>query len=220
MTNGSSRTPVTSENANLLTSLEYQIKNSYQNSAASLPPDGRSNHASRYSAFHNVISTNNHQRDSSLPYVRQSTLERHSSINQSLSPSEKSSTSSAPLGVRGFSPFRNNQLGLSEAKQFLSNYQQNYGDCDSSDLTLKLHQKKADSEKRWQSPNGSPLPLRHQIPITQEQIYGNTSPIVLQRFYHQQKQQQKAQEAEEASKDDFGILFYNTYCIIYVILYF
>lgn len=56
-----------------------------------------------------------------------------------------------------------------------------------------------ESSSRWRSPSASPLPLRNQFPTDEQQYnHGNTSPIILQRFYHQQKQQQMAKEAEES----------------------
>lgn len=214
LTNGSSRTaPFTTtecNSTNPFTSLEYQIKQSYQNSATSLPPDGRSGHASRYAAFHNSLSSNaSHQRDSSLPYTYQSTTEKHASYNnQSLGASERNSISPPATNVRGFSPFRAYQYNhlqdgdIRYASPIHS--QQKFGDGESTDSTSPYQQRRIGSENRWQSPGGSPLPLRSQIQSSQEHIYGNTSPIVLQRFYHQQKQQQKVQEAEEAAKEDPG----------------
>ncbi|XP_050509844.1 dual specificity mitogen-activated protein kinase kinase 7-like isoform X1 [Diabrotica virgifera virgifera] len=61
------------------------------------------------------------------------------------------------------------------------------------------------SETRWRSPSASPLPLRSQFQV-EEPLYhsGNTSPIILQRFYHQQKQLQLQKEAEESGKKRFS----------------
>lgn len=59
------------------------------------------------------------------------------------------------------------------------------------------------SETRWRSPAGSPLPLRSNCGAEEPQcISGNTSPIILQRFYHQQKQKELLKEAEESAKSD------------------
>lgn len=59
------------------------------------------------------------------------------------------------------------------------------------------------SETRWRSPAGSPLPLRSNFgPEEPQCISGNTSPIILQRFYHQQKQKELLKEAEESAKSD------------------
>ncbi|XP_066150764.1 dual specificity mitogen-activated protein kinase kinase 7-like isoform X1 [Euwallacea fornicatus] len=59
------------------------------------------------------------------------------------------------------------------------------------------------SETRWKSPVGSPLPLRTNFPVEEPQcISGNTSPIILQRFYHQQKQKELLKEVEESAKND------------------
>ncbi|CAG9858232.1 unnamed protein product [Phyllotreta striolata] len=61
------------------------------------------------------------------------------------------------------------------------------------------------SETRWRSPSASPLPLRTQFQVEENQYNcGNTSPIILQRFYHQQKQQQMVKEAEESGKKRFA----------------
>lgn len=66
----------------------------------------------------------------------------------------------------------------------------------------------SESEGRWRSPSASPLPLRsHSQGPDQQYNCGNTSPIILQRFYHQQKQQQLAREAEESSKSKFFFSF-------------
>ncbi|XP_076251349.1 dual specificity mitogen-activated protein kinase kinase 7-like [Rhynchophorus ferrugineus] len=66
-----------------------------------------------------------------------------------------------------------------------------------------LPETRSSSETRWKSPAGSPLPLRSQFQTEESQyIKGNTSPIILQRFYHQQKQQQILKEAEEGAKSD------------------
>ncbi|KAL1505988.1 hypothetical protein ABEB36_005429 [Hypothenemus hampei] len=59
------------------------------------------------------------------------------------------------------------------------------------------------SNSRWKSPSGSPLPLRNNFPTEEPQyMSGNTSPIILQRFYHQQKQQHLLKEVEESAKTD------------------
>ncbi|KAK5650520.1 hypothetical protein RI129_001549 [Pyrocoelia pectoralis] len=208
LTNGSSCNvphPTEVNSTNPFTSMEYQIKQSYQISPPSLPPDGRSPHLSRYSAFHNSSSSNiGHQRDSSLPYTHQSISDKHLSYNQSVNVNDNISVPST--NVRGFSPFRTFQS--SPQYNYITNNipiaSQRYIDGEMTDCSSPLQIRKVGGESRRQSPGGSPLPLRNQIQGSQEHIYGNTSPIVLQRFYHQQKQQQKAQEAEEAAKDDLG----------------
>ncbi|XP_060525167.1 dual specificity mitogen-activated protein kinase kinase 7-like [Cylas formicarius] len=66
---------------------------------------------------------------------------------------------------------------------------------------------RASSETRWTSEYGSPLPLRSSHFQTEEpaSYCGNTSPVILQRFYHQRKQQQLLKEAEEErAKTDVG----------------
>lgn len=66
-----------------------------------------------------------------------------------------------------------------------------------------LPETRSQSETRWRSPAASPLPLRNQFQTEEPQyISGNTSPIILQRFYHQQKQQQMMKEVEECGKTD------------------
>lgn len=64
-----------------------------------------------------------------------------------------------------------------------------------------LQHRRVASETRWRSPNSSTLQLRSQFE-TEEPQYNcsNASPMILQRFYHQQKQQQMAKEAEELGK--------------------
>lgn len=174
------------DTTNPFNSLEYQIKHSYQISGNSLPPDGRSHHTSRFTNFHNSAS---HQRDSSLPYTCQSI---HLTYNQS-------ETSNPSSSNRSFSPYRPYH-GTYQSNNYLQTVQ---GD-NRNELKSPYQQRKIINENRWHSPVGSPLPVRNQA--TQDHhAYGNTSPIVLQRFYHQQKQQQKAQEAEEAAKEDLGI---------------
>lgn len=66
------------------------------------------------------------------------------------------------------------------------------------------------ARERWNSPVGSPLPLRNHIDPEHQPTYtsGNTSPIVLQRFYHQQKQHQEKKEAEEMIKNEQCMFFY------------
>ncbi|KAF5277349.1 hypothetical protein FQA39_LY06162 [Lamprigera yunnana] len=185
------------KNTNPFILMENEIKQSYQMSSTSLPPDGRSLHLSRYSAFYNPIRSNiGHQRDNSLPFTHQSTSDKHHFHNQSINANDCSSISVPPTAVRGFSPFRNYQ------NSYLGDGSQKYVDTETTDCASPFQIRKAVSESKRQSPGGSPLPLRSQMQTSQEHIYGNTSPIVLQRFYHQQKQQQKAQEAEEAAKDD------------------
>ncbi|KAK9879006.1 hypothetical protein WA026_003819 [Henosepilachna vigintioctopunctata] len=74
-------------------------------------------------------------------------------------------------------------------------------------------QKRGVSENRWKSPNSSPLPLRANYLSDSEQssAHGSTSPIVLQRFFHQQKQQQMAKEAEEEAKYNPGKKRFTSY---------
>ncbi|XP_017781850.1 PREDICTED: dual specificity mitogen-activated protein kinase kinase 7-like [Nicrophorus vespilloides] len=59
------------------------------------------------------------------------------------------------------------------------------------------------SSQRWNSPMSQrnyAQPPDTTLPYNS----GNTSPIVLQRYFHQQKQQQQAKEAEELAKTDAG----------------
>lgn len=62
-----------------------------------------------------------------------------------------------------------------------------------------LQHRRVASETRWRSPNSSPLQLRSQFQTEEPQYnFSNASPMMLQRFYHQQKQQQMVREAEES----------------------
>lgn len=64
-----------------------------------------------------------------------------------------------------------------------------------------LQHRRVASETRWRSPNSSPLQLRSQFQTEEPQYnFSNASPMILQRFYHQQKQQQMVKEAEELGK--------------------
>ncbi|XP_044761485.1 dual specificity mitogen-activated protein kinase kinase 7-like isoform X2 [Coccinella septempunctata] len=73
-----------------------------------------------------------------------------------------------------------------------------------SPLGSPYPQKRGVSESRWRTPNTSPLPLRANQPGDADCCCSNTSPIVFQRFIHQQKQQQLAKEAEEEAKYNPG----------------
>lgn len=72
-----------------------------------------------------------------------------------------------------------------------------------------LQHRRVASETRWRSPNSSPIPLRNQYQ-TEDTPYSfsNASPMILQRFYHQQKQQQIVKEAEETGMNS-GVYFKN-----------
>lgn len=72
-----------------------------------------------------------------------------------------------------------------------------------------LQHRRVASETRWRSPNSSPLQLRSQCQAQTEDsqyAFSNVSPMILQRFYHQQKQQQMVKEAEESGKPNFVIV--------------
>lgn len=75
-----------------------------------------------------------------------------------------------------------------------------------SPLGSPYPQKRGSSESRWRTPTCSPLPLRANRQGSEGEDYccSNTSPIVFQRFMHQQKQQQLAKEAEEEAKFNPG----------------
>ncbi|XP_045469060.1 dual specificity mitogen-activated protein kinase kinase 7-like isoform X2 [Harmonia axyridis] len=81
-----------------------------------------------------------------------------------------------------------------------------------SPLSSPYPHKRGVSESRWRTPNTSPLPLRaNNEPSDGECCCSNTSPIVFQRFIHQQKQQQLAKEAEEEAKYNPGRKRFTSY---------
>lgn len=160
--------------------------------------ESRVPHASRLASFQS-----SHQREIHQPAAHQRT---DPLLHQSTSPN-----------TRSYSPFQayQNHVALLKEQSLMEHKpiplpgecQQN-NPCCSPLSTRRLMESPANapyqhrrvvSESRWRSPNASPLPLRSQFQ-TDEQQYncGNTSPIILQRFYHQQKQQQMAKEAEES----------------------
>ncbi|RZB40306.1 dual specificity mitogen-activated protein kinase kinase 7 [Asbolus verrucosus] len=170
----------------------------------SLPPDGRGGHISRLSTFQST--NNSHQRNDNQPYLHQRTVDlpHQSTIEPNNS------------RFKTYSPFQAYQNHVAASKQ---QEQDSASDNDlqgpdepgatSSDISAIIspyQQRRVVSEGRWRSPSASPLPLRTQCQTNQEQQYncGNTSPIILQRFYHQQKQQQLAKEAEESGKKRFA----------------
>nr|ALE20541.1 MAP2K7 [Leptinotarsa decemlineata] len=113
-----------------------------------------------------------------------------------------------------FSPYQTHQNHVTSLKEQLEDKcKQDKACCsplptrrplDSSADAAYQHRRVA-SETRWRSPSSSPLPLRSQFKTDDQQYNcGNTSPIILQRFYHQQKQQQLVKEAEESGKKRFA----------------
>ncbi|KAJ8981593.1 hypothetical protein NQ317_011872 [Molorchus minor] len=145
---------------------------------------------SRLSSFQS-----NNQRESQDPTTHQRTDTYH----QSASPNSRS-----------YSPFQAYQNHVASLKeQTLSQDSPLYSPLPhrrlmESPVGTPYQHRRVASESRWRSPSASPLPLRSQFQ-TEDQQYnsGNTSPIILQRFYHQQKQQM-AKEAEESAVTEAG----------------
>lgn len=178
------------------------------NRISSLPPDGKSGHFSRISTFQNASnSISNHQRECS-PYLHQKSPDRHNfyqqnvgeHINRSCSPFQayqnhiqmtKERREYSPLPQRHFIKDNFYKSPIAQRKM-----------CESPGSMSPLLQRRTE-DGRWSSSTGSPLPIRN-FPHDEHQsyTYENTSPILLQRFIHQQKQQQQAKEAEEAAKND------------------
>lgn len=112
-----------------------------------------------------------------------------------------------------FSPF--NQRNIPNPDGRFSPFQRRDGG-----VTSSPYQQRRNVDGFWQTPLGSPLPVRKKYqntPLPPEPTnynIGNTSPIVLQRFYHQQNQLQKEQQKQEfyysgnqpetSNKDDQG----------------
>ncbi|KAJ3664654.1 hypothetical protein Zmor_000206 [Zophobas morio] len=150
----------------------------YQN----LPPDSRGGHISRLATFQSL----NHQRNDNQPYPHQRTADL-----------PHQSTTEPDSLYRTYSPFKAYQNHVAAAKS--QRGRDNEAPETSGGAVSPFPQRRSES---WKSPTGSPLPLRAQ---SQEQYNcGNTSPIILQRFFHQQKQQQLAKEAEESGKKRFA----------------
>ncbi|CAH0559558.1 unnamed protein product [Brassicogethes aeneus] len=135
----------------------------------------------------NNVSTN--QPTSYSPYRA---FQNHVAATQNKQDTSRQQESHIPLRIHAEKPTLANHHVASESKQ----HQRQQS---------PLPPRRGASEGRWRSPSASPLPLRSQIQAEDAQYnHGNTSPIVLQRFYHQQKQQQLAKEAEENGKKKFS----------------
>lgn len=174
---------------------------------SSLPPDGRSGHVSRINTFQNPSSSvSNYQRQQS-PFLHQKSPDKQDLCQQNINDQKSRSFSPfqayqnhiqmqhKPKERREFSP-------VPQRHNFYSSPLAQRKTCDSPGATSPFMQRRVD-ENKWASPTGSPLPLRNHLQDEQQSCnYGNTSPILLQRFYHQQKQQQQAREAEETAKYD------------------
>lgn len=164
----------------------------------------------------------NHQREQNhLPYINQRSPDKHTHYHQS---TDKIRINNFPPESSGrFSPFQR-RLGESPPPDGGGTNILRYP-SDSTDgatqhcyaenpLLSPYPQRRANigekiAEGYRQSPISSPLPLRkhYHTPVTDHQQYShtnNTSPILLQRFFHQQKQLQAAaaQTENEANKDD------------------
>lgn len=175
------------------------------NRISSLPPDGRSGHFSRIYTFQNAgNSVSNHQRDTS-PFLHQkSSPDRQNFYQQNVGDHIN----------RSYSPFQAYQNHIQmqqmtkERREYSPIPQRHFYNspiaqrkvCDSPGNMSPFMQRRAEDGK-WSSTIGSPLPLRNHIQEEhQSYTYENTSPILLQRFYHQKQQQ--AREAEEAAKNN------------------
>lgn len=91
---------------------------------------------------------------------------------------------------RTYSPFKAYQNHLAAKQREQEEFQ-------APEVAVSPYLQRRAPDSHWRSPSASPLPQRTQFQI-QEYNSGNTSPIILQRYYHQQKQQQLAKEAEES----------------------
>lgn len=198
-------------------SLESQVK--------PVMPDGRRHHVSRLATFHS--SNCNHQRDSTPPYVHQRSPEKYnSSYKQSVS-EHSAPEFSLP---RSYLPYHAYPTHISKPHQDVNSYQsfpqrsvvdgvvfqetqyaspvlpRRVPDITNAALMSPYQQRRITPERRWRSPSGSPLSVRNYLQTDEEQQYSHssTSPILLQRRYHQQKQHQQAREAEEVGKSDFA----------------
>lgn len=183
----------------------YRINN--DRVISSLPPDGKTEHFSRINTFQNANNTiSNHQRGGGSPFLHQKSPDRHYFYQQNVGEHVN----------RSYSPFQAYQNHIQMTKErrdysplphrhvvkenFYSSPIAQRKVCESPSNMSPLLQRRND-DGRW-SATGSPLPIRH---LTQDEHqnynYENTSPILLQRFIHQQKQ---AKEAEEAAKNESG----------------
>lgn len=171
----------------------------------SLPPDGRSAHFSRLHTFQA-----NQQREPSPLLLPQ----RHASPDRQ---AFYQPNVAEPQG-RSFSPFQayQNHIHMQQQRREYSPIPQRHfkkesflhspvGQRKLQHCESPLLQRRAD-DGRWScsSASGSPVPTRNNHKPEETDIYNyeNTSPILLQRFYHQRKQQQQAKEAEEAARND------------------
>lgn len=215
-TNGSAKVLDTSlEQQQQQQQQRYRLNNDRINT---LPPDGRSEHFSRIQHTFQNASSNamlNHQRGGS-PFLHQKSSPDRQNIHQHNVEEQQQQRHMD----RSYSPFQayHNHIQMTKERRDYSPIPQRHAIKDnfySSPIAQRkvtespksmspLLQRRNDdgSGSRWSSSGSSPLPLRH---LTQDEHqscynYENTSPILLQRFIHQQKQQ--AKEAEEAAKND------------------
>ncbi|XP_056632758.1 dual specificity mitogen-activated protein kinase kinase 7-like [Diorhabda sublineata] len=183
-----------------------------QPSQIQLPPSTVNSHG----VSNGKISPPSHTRpasspsDKKVPHMsRYNYFRRENPSQESLVQSSKNDT-----------PFQLNKNNVESMKEQLENKleQTNAGsplvlssntrrllESSSSSSNAPYRHRRVASETRWRSPSASPLPLRTQFQVEEPHYNcGNTSPIILQRFYHQQKQQQMFREAEESGKKRFA----------------
>lgn len=184
------------------------------NRVNSLPPDGRCGHFSRINTFQNASNsvTNHHQRVPS-PFLHQKSPDRHNFYQQNVGEHRSYSPFQAYQNhIQMQQPIPRERREYSPVPQRHFNKDSFYNSpiaqrkyCESpSSMSPLLQRRTEDNGSRWSPAGGSPLAIRNHIHDEQHQSYNyeNTSPILLQRFYHQKKQQQQAKEAEEAAKND------------------
>lgn len=200
-------------------------------SSRALPPDGRNNFSPRHT-FPQVHAPANHQRDiNHQPYLNQRSPEKQFTIFQHQSSDKRISNIPPPEPSGRFSPFqrrfgdsspddrtgrfspspRRRDTDLHEVNRLL--------DQNITPVSSPYQQRRTNLSDRlmndgfWSSPVSSPLPIRkhYQNSPAIDQQYNHsagTSPILLQRFYHQKKQYQQqaaaAQSEIDGNKDDGG----------------
>ncbi|KAJ8918951.1 hypothetical protein NQ315_016853 [Exocentrus adspersus] len=152
-------------------------------------------HVSRLATFQSA----HHQRETHQP-----------AAHQRIDPPFHQSTSPNTRSYSPFQAYQNHVASLKEQSTMEHKPLQCYSPLPprrfaDSPASSPYQHRRVVSESRWRSPNASPLPLRSQFQADEQPFgCGNTSPLILQRFYHQQKQQQMVKEAEESGKKRFA----------------
>lgn len=183
-------------------------------------PDGRTHHVSRLATFRNLNYFN--QRDSQPQHTHQRTADTisHQSASEQRAPENNYPRSYSPLQAY-HAHLQAHKLHQDTCQPLLQNNVADSGFLQENQYSSPIlprrvpavtnntsyyQQRQPTPERRWRSPSSSPLAIRNYLHSDQEQHYnhGNTSPILLQRFHHQQKQQQQAREAEELNKNNLG----------------